>query len=448
MNRKEKEENIIKTCIDQIKIGKIPPWKVEDDVEEKHGIEKPDNFRIAAQIRRRFIEEKTRENFKYIHISEKPFKAQYMCRKDNIIWELDASDSQLKCSFCGAELEALDQFAPLVANYIGGTEGYYSYAGQVIVKGDLEREFTNLLQYGTGLGPIGVTRGCYVINKMGGAEVKIADKGRAARCLGYRFKSEQERRKAIEAIESYFPELKNEMNSRMSDFQGRINSVEFVNEESQKGFILYVDFVADFKDFRGHGAISHAVGFAKKKLEKKLRKRNIMPDLSVIAQGYDGDLKLSPRNKRGRYASAQIRIPLPEFEDYFDVDPEKFLSFVEIDRKGAKKLGCPYYSGMGGEIIPAVYKATRVNPHSSLVSSFQRIFAEIDKEDLIYGIELPNVEVGVASTQEGIIPPVGREALRIMGIQTAKDFAASLAAQVLAGEFNLALEISRERLYG
>jgi len=34
-----------------------------------------------------------------------------------------------------------------------------------------------------------------------------------------------------------------------------------------------------------------------------------------------------------------------------------------------------------------------------------------------------------------------------MGIQTAREFAASLAAQVLAGEFNLALEISRERLY-
>jgi hypothetical protein len=34
-----------------------------------------------------------------------------------------------------------------------------------------------------------------------------------------------------------------------------------------------------------------------------------------------------------------------------------------------------------------------------------------------------------------------------MGIRTAKEFAALLAAQVLAGEFNLAVEIVRERLY-
>jgi len=34
-----------------------------------------------------------------------------------------------------------------------------------------------------------------------------------------------------------------------------------------------------------------------------------------------------------------------------------------------------------------------------------------------------------------------------MGIRNAREFAASLAAQVLAGEFNLALEISREKLY-
>ena len=58
-----------------------------------------------------------------------------------------------------------------------------------------------------------------------------------------------------------------------------------------------------------------------------------------------------------------------------------------------------------------------------------------------------NIEVGVVSSREGLVSPVGREAMRIMGIRTAKDFAASVAAQVLAGEFNLALEISREKLY-
>jgi hydroxymethylglutaryl-CoA reductase len=102
---------------------------------------------------------------------------------------------------------------------------------------------------------------------------------------------------------------------------------------------------------------------------------------------------------------------------------------------------------MGGEILPAVYKATQVNPQSPLVSSFQTISAGVENGEVVYRVELPNVEVGVFSTREGIISPSAREALRIMGIQTAREFAASLVAQVLAGEFNLALEISREKLY-
>lgn len=102
---------------------------------------------------------------------------------------------------------------------------------------------------------------------------------------------------------------------------------------------------------------------------------------------------------------------------------------------------------MGGEIIPALYRATKVNPRSCLVSSFQNIDARVEKGEVIYGVELPNVEVGILSSQEGLIPPVRREALRIMGIQTAREFAACMAAQVLAGEFNLAVEIVREKLY-
>jgi hypothetical protein len=136
-----------------------------------------------------------------------------------------------------------------------------------------------------------------------------------------------------------------------------------------------------------------------------------------------------------------------DFQELFRVEPQKFLAFVEVDRVGAQKLGCPFYSGMGGEIIPAIYKATKVNPHSPLVSSFQNIYAGIEKGDVIYRVELPNIEVGVVSSREGLVSPVGREALRIMGIKTAKEFAASVAAQVLTGELNLALEISREKLY-
>jgi len=412
------------------------------------GIVLPENFRMAALCRRRFIEQTTGQDFRYIFVPDQPYKTQFLCEKDDVIWELDTRDENHSCSLCGLELKPLEQYAPLVSNYVGGSEDYFSYAGQIVVKGGIEKKFTNLLVYGTGLGPIGVTRGSFLVNKLGGAEVAVADSGKAVRCLGFIFQTEELRRKARHVIEAFLPEARTGMEGKMSEFGGQVSSVDLDQAKIQRGYLLYVDFVAEFLNFRGHGDISRAVGYIKKKVEEKLQAQGVGYRLSVIAQGHDGDLKPSSRNKRGRKASAQVRIPLSEFEAFLKVEPEKFLAFVEVDAVGARKLGCPFYSGMGGEIIPAVYKATKVNPQSPLVSSFQNICAGKEKGDVIYRIELPNIEVGVVSSREGLVSPVGREAMRIMGIQTAKEFAASVAAQVLAGEFNLALEISREKLYG
>ena len=420
---------------------------MEEELASTHGLETPDNFKTAAHCRQRFIEELTDETFHYISIPERPYKEQYHCQKDKLILELDIRDEARTCALCGSPLKPLHRFAPLVANYIGGHEDYFSYAGRVTVKGDIQKTFTNVLVYGTGLGPIGVTRGSYLINKLGGAEVEVEDFARAVRCLGFIFPTAEVRHKAQEIIEAHLPKAIPKMQHKMAGFRGRIRSVDFDHAETQRGYLLYVDFVAEFANFRGHGDISRAVGNVKKDVEEALRRQEIAYRLSVIAQGHDGDLKPSPRNKRGRQTSARVRIPLGDFEKFLKVEPEKFLAFVEVDGVGAQKLGCPFYSGMGGEILPAVYKATKVNPHSPLVSCFQNIYAEKSKGDVVYSIELPNIEVGVVSSREGLMSPVGREALRIMGIRTAKEFAASVAAQVLAGEFNLALEISREKLY-
>lgn len=442
MGQKARDE-----CVDLLVSGKLPPWRVEDELISRYHIDPPDNFSLAAQSRREFIAKITGEKFSHIAISDKPYKIRYFCSEDDLTFELDARDSHIQCPLCHTEMENLSQFTPLVASYVGGCESYYSYAGRICVRGDIEKEFTNLLVYGTGLGPIGVTRGSFYINKFGGAQVKVDKLAQAVRCHGLIFDSDETRRAAQSVIEEHLDGLKEKMNDLMREFTGVVGSVDFDCVDSQEDFILYVDYVASFTNFRGHGDISRAVGSVKREIENLLDSSGVDYKLSVIAQGHDGDLKPSPRNKRGRFATAELRVPIAEFEEFFKVDLQKFLSFVNVDALGAQKLGCPFYSGMGGEIILAVYKATQVNPQSPLVSSFQNIYAGIEIGELVYRVELPNVEVGVFSTREGIISPGAREALRIMGIQTAREFAASLAVQVLAGEFNLALEISRERLY-
>ncbi|MFC2160937.1 hypothetical protein ACFLRX_04720 [Acidobacteriota bacterium] len=441
------EDRVFQESVEKLIHGFIPPWKVEEEIAASGKLDSPKQFRLAALARQRFLELVTGEKFHSIRVPEKPYKIHYICDKENLGYEIDAQDRHKDCLFCQEELHSLEKHSPLVANYIGGSEAYYSYAGRIKVVGDVEKEFTNLLVYGTGLGPIGVTRGSFLINKFGGAKVSVSDSGRSVRALGFLFQKENLRKRAIRVIEEFWALLRKEIEEKVMEFSGRVVSVEFCPAEWMDCFILYVEFVIDFGNFRGHGDTSRAIGIAKNKIEALLKKNNISYQTSLIAQGYDGDLKPSPRNKRGRYTRAEVRISVNEFEKVFGINVEKFTTAVEIDRIGARKLGCQFYSGMGGEIIPAVYKATKVNPQSSLVSSFQNISVYVDKGDLVYGVELPNIEVGVASNREGLIPPTGREALRIMNIHSARDFAASLAAQVLAGEFNLALEISREKLY-
>lgn len=442
-----KYRKIAESWAKKLKEGTFPPWKVEEALAERSHVPLEERFAVAAMCRRLFIEEVTGQAFSFIQIPEKPYKTFYFCPRDNLTWELDGRDNNRRCSLCEGELHFKGGQAPLVANYVGGSEIYFSYAGCIDVVGDVEKRFTNLLVYGTGMGPIGVTRGCFLLNKLGGAFVRVSETGQAVRCNGYMFSSPEPRQQARAIIEKNLNELEEAMNARLLEFSGRISAVDFDEVQKNEDFILYVDFVAEFENFRGHGDISRAVGFAKDKIESLLDTARIPFKLSVIAQGHDGDLKPSPNNKRGRYASAEIHVPVPEFEALLKVDLKKFMDFVKVDAYGAENLGCQFYSGMGGEIIPAVYKATQVNPQSPLVSSFQNISCRIEKNEVVYSVELPNVEVGIASTREGLISPVGREALRIMGIKTAREFCASLAAQVLAGEFNLALEISRERLY-
>jgi hypothetical protein len=443
----ENTQRIINDSAARLAKGELPPWKVEQEITERYGVSPPENFRLAALSRRGFIEKTTGETFAFIRLPEKPFKIHYQCAMCLFEWELDAGDTNHICSVCGEKLTPLPRYGPLVANYVGGSEVYYSFAGSVQVKGDINKTFTNLLVYGTGLGPIGVTRGCHYINRLGGADVRVSEFGRAARCIGYIFGSEEERRRAAETIARHLEPIKTEMASLLKSYSGRVSAVEFEPAESREGHVLFVDFLAEFPNARGHGSLSRAVGLAKKRCQELLSDSGLSFKLSVIAQGYDGDLKPSVRNKRGRFVSAEVRVPIKEFEKELNIDPNKFISFIHLDALGARKLGCPFYSGMGGEIVPAVYKATQVNPQSPLVSSFENIFVRSDKGDVVYGVELPNVEVGIASCGEGIMSPSAREALRIMGIRTAREFAASLAAQILAGEFNLALEISREKLY-
>lgn len=443
------EGEIVKILSSKLLNGEIPPWKVESLISEEHGINAPENFILAAKARRDFLEKRTGLKFEYLSLPDKPYLINYACRKCNIDYQLAAYDEKTICSLCGdmPAVKKPEKMFPFTANYIGGIDDYFSYCGMFDVHGDIEKQFTGILQYGTGLGPIGVTRGAFFINRSGGAEVTVSESARACRNLGYIFADESARKNAMRIVEEFLPYVRKEMNGVLQKWGGEVSFVELLPVEDMGKLYLFIDFTAEFKLFRGHGAISKATGFAKKLIDDKFHSEGFEYQLSGITQGYDGDLKPSLRNKRGRYGLARVSVPKNEIEKLTGKPAQHLIDFVQMDAKGAEKLGWFHHTGMGGEIIAGFYKATKVNPHAPLVSSTQKIFCLHEGKNIVYGVELPNVEVGTISSAEGAIPPLGREMMRFMGITNAREYAACLSAIVLAGEFNLSVEIVRENLY-
>ena len=93
----------------------------------------------------------------------------------------------------------------------------------------------------------------------------------------------------------------------------------------------YVTFIADFPEARGHHAISKAVGAVKGEIEALLHDAGLPPAGAFIAQGYDGDLKPSPRNVRGRYTRAEIAVEPEKIGEIAGVEAEQLHHFVGID---------------------------------------------------------------------------------------------------------------------
>ena len=65
------------------------------------------------------------------------------------------------------------------------------------------------------------------------------------------------------------------------------------------------------------------------------------------------------------------------------------------------------------EIIPTLYQGTKVNTRPYNVSCTENVYAEIKDEDVIFGVELPNLEVGTVSKEKGRFPPQPEKSLSL-----------------------------------
>jgi hypothetical protein len=442
--------NLIKKFKQDMVSGDLPPWKAESAFLD-NGVKPPDHFYPAALARMAFIEDISGEKFSHLKVLEKPYLQPWQCPKDDIIYNLEAQEKDLSCTVCRSDLVPykgpLADYAPLVASYVAGLEDYVSYCGRVIVRGDINKDFINLTSTGPGMTAIGLTRGSFLVNRYGGAEVKVEPVARTARCLGYIFNDHAERNRAQDLIRINLDKITASINKHAAKVGATVYHMEFETDSFGHDFFLYICFYGQAIEYRAHGEFSWSVGAAREMINDMLNKADIAFNLSITAMAYDGDYKPSLENKRGRQANARLRVPVKEMEKLIEKPLDRLLAFIEMDRRGIEKLGWLSYSRMGPEIISGLYKATRVNPRMPFITSLERIQAFVERDEFIFSVDLPNVECGVWSSIEGGIPPTGREVLRIMGITNAREFAANLAAQVLAAEFNLICELVRGKLY-
>lgn len=449
----DNQEQLVNEIAEKIKAGEVQPWKTESLLLEEYSFASPEHFRIAALSRRKVIEDLTGHKFRHVELPDTPYLMKWRCPHDNAEWHLSAFDMDTTCAYCGGDLEPLGadagRFLPLVNNYIGGREEYYGFAGQLKVFGDVDKTFTNVLAYGPGHGVLGISVGCFRINKFGGAEVKVSKWAGAARNLGYIFDGEEEREKAARAAKELLAGLTKEMEEKyLAEFAGEVYEVEFVRRQHHGHYYLHICFYTRFEQARGHADTSAAVGFARSRLDAAFQEQGIKYVQSLIAMGFDGDLKPAPRNRRGRYASAQVKMSVAAYEKMSKTSIDALLTYMQIDRQAVlQEQGCFVYSGMGGEIVPALYRGTKVNPRPSNVSCTENVYVEVKDDEVVFGVELPNVEAGAGALREGPVCPVGREVLKFIGIRDSREFAAAAAAITLAGEFNFTLLHLRGEMY-
>jgi hypothetical protein len=356
--------------------GEIAPWKAEAAA-LKEGVSGPENITAAVMARRAFVEEKSGHTMHHIVLPEKPYHIAYRCPNDGSSWTLAADDTDLNCGMCATPLEILsekERHSPLVNNYIGGIEDYYSYAGEITVNGDVNKGFQNILCWGLGIGHLGISVGCFKLNKYGPVEVKVSDWGLAARNLSFVFNTENDRESAKNLIKENLPRIIPKMTAaQLVQWNGEIYDVDFLYKQHHGEYYLHCCFYSRFDNHRGHGQTSHAAGMAKLMIDDLLQENQIPCRLSVVGMGRDGDVKPSTRNRRGRYASARQTIPVKEYEKILGRPIDAFLSWIELDSQGVtEELGWPAYTGMGGEIIPAFYRTMKCNPRPFLVSCYQK----------------------------------------------------------------------------
>lgn len=326
-----------------------------------------------------------------------------------------------------------------IENLIGATQIPLGVAGPLLVIGDKGKVISHYIPLATTEGALvaSVSRGCKAITESGGAIVFVENVG-ITRGPVFKVKNLEESMKTKTWIEKKFQALAKVAAATSSHLKLLKADFQIVGRN------LFVRFYFDTADAMGMNMATIATEAVANLIEKQTGAKCVS-----ISGNFCVDKKpawLNFISGRGKRIWAEVTLSKKILKDVLKTTPEKMAEVVY--RKcllGSIMSGSMGFNAHYANIIAANFAATGQDLAHVVEGSLGVTTAEVlDSGDLYCSIYLPSLVVGTVGGGTNL--PTQQEALKIMQVKDAKEFATVIGAAVLAGELSLIASLAEGSL--
>ncbi|WP_410507293.1 hydroxymethylglutaryl-CoA reductase (NADPH) [Methanosarcina hadiensis] len=326
-----------------------------------------------------------------------------------------------------------------IENMIGAVQVPLGVAGLLKVNGEYANsEYYVPLATTEGALVASVNRGCSVITKSGGANVRVFE-DEMTRAPVFKLESLDRARKFYDWVKSpqTFEQMK-EVAEKTTRF-GKLLSVKpFVT-----GTYVYLRFSYDTKDAMGMNMVTIATDAVMHLIEDEFGAHPVTLSGNMCTDKKPASI--STILGRGKTVVAEITIPQEIVKETLKCTPESMFE-VNYSKNllGSARAGAMGFNAHAANIIAAIYLACGQDAAHVVEGSTAITSMELTKyEEIHCSVTLPALPVGTVGGGTGL--GTQRDCLNILGVSGAGDtpginsrkFAEIVAAAVLAGEISL-----------
>ena len=282
-----------------------------------------------------------------------------------------------------------------------------------------------------------ISRGCKAITQSGGAYAAVEDVGQT-RGPVFKIKNLEHGIKTKLWIENNFKLLYSTSEKTSSHLKLLKTLVTLVGKN------LFVRFSYDTGNAMGMNMVTIATQAVAGLIEAKTQAQCI-----ALAGNFDIDKKPAWLNftlGRGKKVWAEVTLPKKIIKDILKTTPDNLAQLnYRKNHLGSIMSGSLGFNAHYANIIAALFIATGQDPAHAVEGSLGVTTAEVlENNDLYFSIYLPSLIVGTIGG--GTHLPTQQEALKLMQVASALEYAQVVGAAVLAGELSLIASLTEGTL--